>query len=309
MPEPTTSASILKPLVVITRWWLAIIVAASITPAQAGVVLDRIKAKGAIVLAYRESSVPFSYLDGKGKPVGYAMDLCLRLVETTKKHLGLKDLKVETVLVQSTERIDAIAQGKADLECGNTTNNTERRKLVAFTIPHYIAGARLMVRADNPLAELRQLERKKLAATKGTTSLKVVQKANLEGLLRIDIVETANHAEAVTLLEAGSVDAFVMDDVVLYGLIAARPDPSKLTVVGKFLTIEPLAIMLSKDDPEFKKLLDDEMRRMITETREAWAIFDRWFAKPIPPKNAALNLPMNHLHRDFWKYPNDWVPN
>jgi ABC-type amino acid transport substrate-binding protein len=276
--------------------------------AHAGAVLDRIKAKGTIVLAHRETSIPFSYLDGDKRPVGYAMDLCLRLVDATRKRLALPALKVEYLQVSGAERIDAIAKGLADLECGSTTNNAERRKLVAFTIPHYIAGARLLVPADSPLAELKHFERKKLVSTKGSTALKVLEQTNRDGLLRIEVVEAPEHAAAIAMVEAGTVDGFVMDDVLLYGLIASRPDPRKLKVVGKFLTIEPLAIMLSKDDAEFKKLLDDEMRRLITGTREAYALFDRWFANPIPPKNVPLNLPMNYLLKDFWKYPSDWVP-
>jgi ABC-type amino acid transport substrate-binding protein len=285
---------------------LAMLAAAA---ADAGPVLDRIKAKGTVVIAHRESSVPFSYLDADKKPVGYAIDLCLKLVEATQKKLGLAKLKVEYLQVTPANRIAAIAEGKADLECGSTTNNAERRKQVAFTIPHYITGARYLVRADSPIAELKNFEGKKLVSTKGTTPLKSIDAANREGLLRIEILEAPDHARAVEMVEKGEADGFAMDDVLLYGLIAGRPNPAALKVVGKFLTIEPLAIMLSKDDPEFKRMLDDEMRRLITGTREAYTIFDRWFLRPIPPRNTALNLPMNYLLKDFWKYPSDQVPN
>ena len=282
--------------------------ATAATAAQAGPVLDCIKQSGKIVIAHRESSIPFSYLDADKKPVGYAVDLCLRIADVVKKKVGVPNLRVEYLLVTPATRIATVADGKADLECGSTTNNADRRQKVAFTIPHYISGARYTVRADSPIAELPQFEGKKLVSTKGTTPLKAIDQANRERLLRIDILEAPDHAKAVETVEKGEADGFAMDDVLLYGLIAGRPDPGKLKVVGKFLTIEPYGIMMSKDDPEFKKLVDDEMRRLIT-SREAYAMYEHWFLKPIPPRNTSLNLPMNYLLKDFWKYPTDQVPN
>jgi glutamate/aspartate transport system substrate-binding protein len=282
--------------------------AAAAQAVAASPVLDRIQQRGTIVLAHRESSVPFSYLDGNGKPVGYALDLCLRLADAVKRKLGLPALKVDYLQVTPANRIAAVAEGRADLECGSTTNNAERREKVAFTVPHYITGARYMVRADSPIAVLPQFEGRKLVSTKGTTPLKAIDKANRDGLLRIQILEAPDHARAVEMVESGEADGFAMDDVLLYGLMAGRPDPGKLKVVGKFLTIEPLAIMLSKDDAAFKRLADDEMKRMI-QSGDARRIYERWFLQPIPPKNTALNLPMNYLLRDFWKYPTDQVPN
>ena len=194
------------------------------------------------------------------------------------------------------------------MECGSTTNNAERRKQVAFTIPHFITGARYMVRADSNIATLADFEGKKLVSTKESTPLNAVTRANTERLLRIQILEAPDHAKAAEMVEKGDADGFVMDDVLLYGRIASRPDPAKFKVVGKFLTIEPLAIMFSKDDPELKKIFDDEMKRMIY-SREAYEIYDQWFMKPIPPKGLALGMPMNYLLKDFWKYPTDQVPN
>jgi glutamate/aspartate transport system substrate-binding protein len=287
---------------------LLCLAALAASQAQAGPVIDRIKQSGRIVIAHRESSVPLSYLDANKKPVGYAVDLCLKVADAVKKKLNLPKLDVAYVMVNGSTRIPAIAEGKADLECGSTTNNAERRQKVAFTIPHYITGARYLVRSDSPIAELAGFEHKKLASTKGTTPLKALEQANRERLLYIDLVETPDHAKAVEMVEKGEVDGFAMDDVLLYGLRSERPDPSKLKVVGKFLTIEPLAIMLSKDDPEFKHMVDEEMKRLIT-SHEAYAIYDKWFMQPIPPKNVSLNMPMNYLLKDFWKYPTDQVPN
>ncbi len=174
-------------------------------------------------------------------------------------------------------------------------------------MPHYIAGARYLVRADSTVQVVRDFRGQKVVSTKGTTPLKAVARANTEYLLGITILEADDHARAVEMVEQGEADGFVMDDVLLYGLAAGRPDPSRFKVVGKFLTIEPLAIMLPKNDPQFKKLVDEEMKRLI-HSREAYAIYDRWFNQPIPPANQPLNLPMNYLLKDFWKYPTDQVP-
>jgi len=277
-----------------------------VLPASAGPVLDEIRTKGRIVIAHRESSVPFSFVDG-GKPVGYAVDLCKRVAEAVRTKLGLKTLAVEFVKVTPADRIPVIVERRADLECGSTTNNAERRQKVAFTVAHYVTGARYLVRADSEIGDLQGFQGKKLVSTTGTTPLKAIVQANKERLLGITVVEAPDHARAVEMVEKGEVDGFAMDDVLLYGLRAARPDPGKLKVVGKFLTIEALAIMLSKDDPEFEQIVDDEMKRLVA-SREAYSLYDRWFTQPIPPKNAALNIPMTYLLKDLWKYPTDWGP-
>jgi glutamate/aspartate transport system substrate-binding protein len=280
---------------------------AAASPAVAGPVIDRIEHTGRIVIAHRESSVPLSYLDAHHKPVGYAVDLCLKIAEAVKQKLNLPKLDIAYVMVDGATRIPTIESGKADLECGSTTNNAERRQHVAFTIPHYITGARYLVRSDSQLAELNDFDHKKLAITKGTTPLKAIDQANRERLLGINIVVAPDHEKAVEMVAKGEVDGFAMDDVLLYGLRSAQPNPSSLKVVGKFLTIEPLAIMLSKDDPEFKRIVDDEMKHLIY-SREAYAIYDKWFTRPIPPRNVSLDMPMNYLLKDFWKYPTDQVP-
>lgn len=291
----------------LARCALALLTAALVQPSMAGPVLDRIKSSGQVVIAHRESSVPFSFVDPDGKPVGYAVDLCLKLVDVLRRQLAAPDLKPRFVMVTPANRIAMIEEGKADMECGSTTNNAERRQKVAFTVPHYIAGARYLVRADSPVDVIRDFKGRTVVSTKGTTPLKAVTQANNEYQLGIRVVEAPDHARAVDMVAAGEADGFAMDDVLLYGLVAGRPDPGKFKVVGKFLTIEPLAIMFSRDDAEFKKLVDDEMKRLI-QTREAHTVYERWFLKAIPPANRSLNLPMNYLLKDFWKYPTDQVP-
>lgn len=285
------------------------LLASSIAAAQEPLkpVLDKLRQGQPLVIAHRESSVPFSFVDGNGKAVGYAIDLCLRVADAIKRQLNLPALAVRYLKVTPAYRIDAIVKGEADLECGSTTNNAERRARVAFTVPHYITGARFLVRSDSPVADLAGFEGKRLVSTKGTTPLNAVQQANAARLLRIQVLEAPDHARALEMVAQGEADGFAMDDVLLYGLIAAQPDAAKFKVIGKLLTIEPLAIMLPKGDPAFKRLVDEEMKRLIR-SGEAQAIYQRWFLQPIPPKGTALNLPMNYLLRDFWKYPTDQVP-
>jgi ABC-type amino acid transport substrate-binding protein len=272
-----------------------------------GGVLDRVAAGGPLVIAHRESSIPFSYLDGKKEAVGYAVDLCLKLAEVVRKKTGAKNMPIEMLLVTPANRIAIVETGKADLECGSTTNNAERRQKVAFTIPHFITGARMLVRTESKVERIEDLYGKKLVSTKGTTPLKAAEQANRERLMNITILEAPDHAKAVEMVEKGEADAFVMDDVLLYGLASNRAKPEALKVVGKFLTTEPLAIMLPKNDPEFKKLIDEEMRRLIV-SKEIQPIYDKWFLKPIPPNDRPLNLPVSYLLKDFWKYPSDFVP-
>ena len=266
-------------------------------------VMDKVQAGGALVIAHRESSVPFSYIDTRsGKPVGYALDLCLRLAEAVRKQTGRKDMKVEFLMVTPANRMAAIEQGKADMECGSTTNNAQRRQTVAFTVPHFITGARMLVKAESTINAMEDLKGKKLVSTKGTSPMALVTQANRQRLMGITIVEAPDHARALEMVENGEADAFVMDDVLLNGLAAARPDPRALKVVGKFLSTEPLAIMLPKADTAFKKLVDEEMKRIIT-SREIHPIYEKWFLQPIPPSSTNLNLPISYLLRDFWKYP------
>ena len=269
-------------------------------------VLDRVAAGGQLVLAHRESSVPFSYVH-QGKPMGYAVDLCLRLAEAVRRKTGMKDMAVAFLQVTPENRMAMVEQGKADLECGSTTNNAERREKVAFTIPHFITGTRLLMKASSKVTRMEDLAGKKLVSTRGTTAYKVAEKAARERLMGFTLLEAPDHARAVEMVEKGEADAFAMDDVLLYSLAASRANPKALKVEGRFLTTEALAIALPKQDAAFKKVVDEEMRRLIT-SREILAIYDKWFMQPIPPQGRALNLPVSYLLRDFWKYPTDQVP-
>jgi glutamate/aspartate transport system substrate-binding protein len=275
-------------------------------PAQAGPALQRIRDTGVIRIAHRESSVPFSYLDDKKRPVGYAVDLCLRIADGVKAELKLPALKVEYLAVTSADRIPAIVDGKADLECGSTTNNRERRDKVAFTIPHYIAGSRMIVKTASGIRNWPDLRGKTVVTTKGTTSVAVVQRMNDSSRLGVKVLEAKDHAEAFAMVAAGTADAFVMDDVLLYGFRANAPQPADYAVTGDMLTIEPYAIMLRKDDPEFKKIVDKVMIGTIYDF-EIQKIYARWFQAAIPPRNVKLDIPMSYLLRDSFKFPSDKV--
>ncbi|MDA8453544.1 amino acid ABC transporter substrate-binding protein [Acidovorax sp. GBBC 3334] len=291
------------------RLWRAVLGTAAFCCAVASHagVLERVASGGKLVVAYRDASIPFSIKDAKGQPAGYAVDLCQRIAEAVRRKTGRKDMEIEYLPVDLVTRMDAISKGRADLECGSTTNNAERRQIVAFTIPHFITGSRLLVKASSPIDRIEDMAGKKLVSTRGTTPLKTVQQLNRERALQMTVLEAPDDLRAVEMVEKGEADAFAMDDVLLFALASSRPDPKALKVVGKFITAEALAIMLPKGDAEFKKVVDDEMRRLIT-SREIYPIYDKWFNQPIPPANRALNLPVSYLLREFWKYPSDQVP-
>ena len=285
----------------------AVLLGAVLPPGAArAATLENIRAAQEIVVAHRDASVPFSYLDEKVRPVGYSMDICLKLVEAVRRELGMPTLAVRYLSVTSANRIAALMQGKAALECGSSTNTAERRKQVAFTIPHFISAARLLVRSDSGFHALDGLAGRTVAVTAGTTTVPTLRRQNAEHDLRLKIVEAADHAQAFARLEKGEVDAFALDDVLLYGLRANSARPQSFDVVGKALSIEPYAIMLPPGDVAFKKVIDSEMRRLII-SGEIQAIYRRWFQQPIPPKGINLELPMPAMLRDSFRFPSDKV--
>ncbi len=268
--------------------------------------LARIRSTQKIVIAHRESSVPFSYLDANKKPIGYTIDLCLKIADAIKRDLKLPHLDVVFLPVNPSTRIPAILEGKADLECGSTTNNVERRKQVAFTVPHFIAAARMVVRADSGIKYWIDLRNKKVVTTKGTTTVKLLNDRDKVRGLNLALVEGADHVDSFGMLEKRAADAFPMDDVLLYGLRANAKKPEDFVIVGDPLSTEPYAIMLRKDDAAFKRLVDTEMVRVILEG-EINKIYAKWFTSKIPPKMINLNMPMSFLLKDSFAFPTDKV--
>lgn len=275
-------------------------------PVHAQDMLDQIRSSQAITIAHRDTSIPFSYLDAEQKPIGYAMDLCLKVVDAIKRELKIPALKVNYLSVTSATRIPSIAQGKAAMECGSTTNTAERRKSVNYTIAHFISSARFLVRKDSALLKLEDLENRVVVSTKGSTNIKTLERINAERGLKMKVLEAADHGEAFSMVAQKKADAFAMDDVLLFGLRANSAQPDAYSVIGKPMTIEPYAIMLPRGDAAFKKLVDAEMRRIIL-SGEINAIYRKWFEQPIPPKGINLNLPMPYMLRDSFKYPSDKV--
>ncbi|MGZ8273015.1 MAG: amino acid ABC transporter substrate-binding protein [Burkholderiaceae bacterium] len=269
--------------------------------------LARIRDTGVITVAYREASIPFSYLDQNKRPVGYAMDLCMRVVESLRRDLKMPSLRVELLSVTPATRIGAIKEGKADLECGSTTNNAARRRDVGFTVTHYYAGAKLLTRTDSGISRLSDLRGKAIVSTRGTTPLAALRAAEEKGIIGgARILEGKDHDESFAMLERGEVQAFAMDDILLYSLRATAKDPKAWAVVGEFITVEPLAIMLRRDDPEFKKYVDTVLSRAMIDG-DVRSLYNKWFLSAIPPKGVNLGIPLSPLMRDQLSFPTDKV--
>ncbi|WP_342109098.1 amino acid ABC transporter substrate-binding protein [Methylobacterium sp. SI9] len=255
--------------------------------------LKKVKDANAIVIGYRDASVPFSYLGGDQKPVGYAMDICYKIADAVKAKLNLPNLEVKLNPVTSATRIPLMANGTIDLECGSTTNNAEREKQVWFTNSHFLTATRYVSKKSANLHTIEDLKGKTVVSTSGTTNIKQINEANTERKLGLTILPAKDHAEAFLMVETGRAAAFVMDDVLLASLAASSKDPSAYEISTEALSKpEPYGIMLRKDDTEFKKVADDATAKLYT-SPEGKALYDKWFTQPIPPRNINLNLPMS----------------
>ena len=254
--------------------------------------LDKVKASGAITVAYRESSIPFSYLDDKAQPTGFGWEICQRIVDEVRKATGRSDLKVNTQAVTSANRIPLMVNGTIDVECGSTTNNSDRQKQVAFATNYFYTGTRLLVKADSPIKSHLDLKGRKVVSTTGTTNMRVMRSFNEEKKLDFELIGAKDHAESALLVQTGRAEAFAMDDILLYGLRASAANPAELAVVGEALQVEPYAIMLRKDDPSFKALVDGVLARLM-DSGEFERLYRKWFMSPIPPRGVNLNAPMS----------------
>jgi glutamate/aspartate transport system substrate-binding protein len=266
--------------------------------------LKKIKDSGAITLGHRDASIPFSYYDDQQKPVGYAMDLCLRIVDAVKKELKMPDLKVNYQLVTSANRIPLMANGTIDLECGSTTNNLERQKQVWFTITHFVTANRWVAKKSSNAHSLNDLKGKTIVSTAGTTNIKQITEINAAQNLGMNIISANGHPEAFQMVETGRAVAFVMDDILLYSLAAQSRNPAEFEISKEALSVEPYGIMLRKDDTAFKKVVDAAM----VETYKSGAInaiYDKWFLKPIPPKGLNLNVPVSDQLKKVFANPTD----
>ena len=265
---------------------------------------DKVKAAGSITVAYRESSIPFSYLGGDGQPTGFGWEICAKVVEQVKKATGRADLEVATQAVTSQNRIPLMKNGTIDIECGSTTNNSDRAQQVAFAINYFYTGTRLLVKASSPIKSVADLKGLKVVSTTGTTNYQVMRKLNADRSLGFDLLGAKDHAESALLVQTGRADAFAMDDILLYGLKASSRNPADFAVVGEALQVEPYAIMLRRDDPAFKKLVDDTLTALI-KSGEFEALYKKWFQSPIPPRGTNLDAPMSRELQDNLKALSD----
>jgi glutamate/aspartate transport system substrate-binding protein len=266
--------------------------------------LKKIKDSGSITIGHRDASVPFSYYDDKQQPVGYAMQLCGRIVDAVKNELKMPKLETKYQLVTSANRIPLMANGTIDLECGSTTNNLERQKLVWFTITHFVTANRWVAKKSARLNKLADLKGKTIVSTAGTTNIKQITELNGSQNLGMNIISANGHAEAFQMVETGRAVAFVMDDILLYSLVAQSRSPRDYAISAEALSVEPYGIMLRKDDTAFKKVVDAAM----VNTYKSGAIngiYDRWFLKPVPPKSINLNVPMSDSFKKLIKNPTD----
>jgi glutamate/aspartate transport system substrate-binding protein len=266
--------------------------------------LKKIKDTGAITLGHRESSVPFSYYDDKQQVVGYAMDLCLKIVDAVKAELKMDKLEVKLNPVTSATRIPLIANGTVDLECGSTTNNLDRQKQVAYTITHFVTANRFVSKKSANLKSVDDLKGKTVSSTSGTTNIKQITEIGAQKNLGLNILAAKDHAEGFLMLETDRAAAFVMDDILLYSLVAESKTPSDYVISSEPLSIEPYGIMLRRDDPAFKKVVDAAMTN-IYKSGAINGIYEKWFQKPIPPKGVNLSLPMSPAFKKVVANPTD----
>ncbi len=269
--------------------------------------LERITQTGAIRLAYRESSVPFSFLAANGKPVGFTIDLCEKVVGAVRTALKLPKLEIQWVAVSAPERLPSLKTGKADLECGNTTNTVSRRAEIAFAVPTFIAGIRILSPNSVNANDLGALDKKTVVASPGTTATALIEKQIKGYGSKITLLPEKDNAQSMAALVAGKAQAWVTDDVLLYAFRAGAAKPADWTVSTRRLTIEPLAIGMRKDDPEFAKVVNGEIRRIML-SGEFEPIYKKWFESKMPEKNINMELPISDLLRSFVRHPTADLP-
>ncbi len=266
--------------------------------------LQKIKDSGTITIGHRDTSIPFSYYDDKQQAVGYAIDMCMRIVDAIKAELKLAKIDVKFNPVTSATRIPLMANGTIDLECGSTTNNLERQKQVAFTITHFVTANRFVSKKNANLKTLDDLKGKTVVSTSGTTNIKQATELNVEKKLGMNIIAAKDHAEAFLTVETGRAVAFFMDDILLYSLVANSKNPKEWVISADALSVEPYGIMLRRDDPAFKKVVDNAVRNLYKSGRIN-AIYEKWFLKPVPPKGINLNVPMGASFKKVVANPTD----
>ena len=267
--------------------------------------LKKIKENGYITLGYRDESVPFSYLDDQNKPVGFAMDICAKIVEAVKNKLSLDKLGVKLNQVTPSTRIPLLANGTIDLECGNTTNNAERQKQVSYTNSHFLTASRYVTKVASNIKKIDDLKGKTVVSVSGSTNIKQIFEANATKNLGMTIIATKDNAEAFLMVQTDRAAAYVQDDILLSSLIARSKDPKAYLISEDAFSLpEPYGITLRKDDLPFKKVVDDATAALY-HSPEGPALYAKWFTQPIPPNGINLNAPMSSAMKRAFERPTD----
>ena len=265
--------------------------------------LAKVKSAGAITMGVRDSSGALSYTLGDGKYAGFHVEICQRIIANVEKAVGQK-LEVKYQSVTSQNRIPLVQNGTVDIECGSTTNNAARQKDVSFVNTTYVEEVRIAARANSGITSIANLSGKNVATTTGTTSVQLLRKHERANGVDFKEIFGKDHADSFLLLESGRADAFVMDGSILAGNIANSKNPADFRIVGEVLAVEPIAIMVRKDDPAFKKVADDTIAALV-KSGEMNKLWDKWFLQPIPPKNVKIGLALSESTKAAWANLND----
>lgn len=266
--------------------------------------LDKIKSTGAVTMGVRESSIPMSYTTGNSRFDGYHVEICRMILADVKDKLGLSTLRINYQPVTSQNRVPLVQNGTVDIECGTTTNNTARAKDVGFANTLYVEEVRIAVKANSGITSISQLAGKKVATTTGTTSVQLLRKHEKANGVNFEEVFGKDHADSFLLLESGRADAFVMDGSILAGNIANSKNPKDYKIVGEVLSTEPIAIMVPKNDPEFKAAVNAAIAKIVANGSMP-KLWNKWFLSPIPPKNIVVGLELSPATKNAWANPND----
>jgi len=292
----------------VSRVFLAVFFAGAVTGAAGAQeltgTLRKIKEGGSITLGHRDSSIPFSYYDDKQRVVGYAMDICYKVVDAIKAELKMPKIDVKLNPVTSATRIPLMANGTIDLECGSTTNNLERQKQVAFATTHFVTANRFVSKKASNLKTVNDLKGKTVVSTSGTTNIKQANEINVEKKLGMNIIAAKDHAESFLTVETGLAVAFFMYDILLYSLVANSKNPSDWVISANALSVEPYGIMMRKDDAAFKTVVNGAINTLY-KSGEINKIYAKWFLRPVPPKGINLNVQMTDVFKKVVAKPTD----
>jgi glutamate/aspartate transport system substrate-binding protein len=287
-----------------TLVFMAAVAVAAVGPAYGQGRLEKIKSTGEITIGHRDASIPFSYLDGNQKPVGYSMDICYKVVDALKQQLGMAKINIKLVPITSSTRIPLVANGTVDLVCGSATNTVERQSQVSFAPTTFVTATRFAAKKSSHVNKLDDLKGKTVVSTAGTSNIRWLTGANDSQHLDMRIIPTKDHPAAMLTVANGRAVAFFMDDILLAGLVATERQPDDWMISKDTYTVEPYAIMEPKNDPEFKKVVDATVVAM-TKDGTLNTLYKKWFQSPIPPKNINLDLPMSEPLKRALANPTD----